>query len=65
MRENKRAINEAYAIMGLEQALQWNLEAGIRIEGEARPARRAFLRIEKEQGLKAAIKWRDQQGEPA
>ena len=65
MRETKRAINEAYAIMGLEQALQWNLEADIRIEGEGMPTKRAFLRIAKEQGLKAAIKWRDQQGEPA
>ena len=65
MRETKRAINEAYAIMGLEQALQWNLEADIRIEGEGMPTKRAFLRIAEEQGLKAAIKWRDQQGELA
>jgi enoyl-CoA hydratase/carnithine racemase len=61
MRETKRAINEAYAIMGMHEALKWNLEADIRIEGQSMPTKRRFLSIAREEGLKAAIAWRDQQ----
>ena len=61
MRETKRAINEAYAIMGMHEALKWNLEADIRIEGQGMPTKRQFLSIAREEGLKAAIACRDHQ----
>ena len=59
MSQTKRAINRAYSIMGMEQALETGLEIDTLIEGEGMPTKREFLRIAREQGLRTALEWRD------
>lgn len=55
---NKAEINQAYEIMGMRVALQqawsWHL-----LSGAVRPGAVEFGRISREQGLRAAIDWRD------
>jgi len=55
----KRAINRTYEIMGLRQALLAALETDILLEASEGPERAEFNRIRREQGLQAAIAWRD------
>jgi enoyl-CoA hydratase len=55
----KRAINRSYETMGMRQALLAAVETDIFIESSAGPERAEFNRIRKEQGLKAALAWRD------
>jgi enoyl-CoA hydratase len=55
----KRAINRSYEAMGLRAALAQALDAELMIESSAGPERKEFNRIRAEQGLKAAIAWRD------
>jgi len=56
---SKRAINRSYEAMGLKTALAQALEIDIFIEGAGGPKRAEFDRIRREQGLKAALAWRD------
>ena len=60
MTETKRAINRAYAIMGLDEALEEGLEIDTQIEGQGMPTKVKFLDITREKGLRAALDWRDQ-----
>ena len=55
----KRAINRSYEIMGMRQALLAAVDVDILIESSGGPERAEFNRIRKEQGLKAALAWRD------
>jgi len=55
----KRAINRTYEAMGLRAALAAALETDIFIESAGGPERTEFNRIRSEQGLKAALAWRD------
>ena len=55
----KLALNRSYEIMGMRQALAQALEIDIFIEANGGPERSEFNRIRKEQGLKAAIEWRE------
>ena len=55
----KRAINRTYEIMGLRQALLASLETDILLEASEGPERAEFNLIRREQGLQAAIAWRD------
>jgi enoyl-CoA hydratase len=59
VRLTKRAINATYEAMGLRAALAAALEADIFIESAGGPERAEFDRIRREQGLNAAIAWRD------
>jgi enoyl-CoA hydratase len=59
VRMTKRAINRTYEIMGMRQALLQALEIDIFIETSGGPERAEFNRIRSEQGLKAALAWRD------
>lgn len=59
VRMTKRAINRSYEIMGMRQALLAAVETDILIESGGGPERAEFNRIRKEQGLKAALAWRD------
>ena len=59
VRFTKRAINRSYEIMGMRQALLAAVETDIFIESSGGPERAEFNRIRKEQGLKAALAWRD------
>lgn len=55
----KRAINRTFEVMGLRAALKQALDQELLIEYGAGPERLEFNRIRNEQGLKAAIAWRD------
>lgn len=59
LRETKRAINRTYEIMGLGEALEAALDIDLQIEGQGTEDKRRFLEIAREQGLRAAIAWRD------
>jgi enoyl-CoA hydratase len=59
VRLTKRAINRTYEAMGLRAALASALETDILIESAGGPERAEFNRIRREQGLKAALAWRD------
>ena len=59
VRLTKRAINRGYEIAGMRQALLAALETDLAIEAAAGPERVEFNRIRTEQGLKAALAWRD------
>jgi enoyl-CoA hydratase len=58
----KRAINRSMDAAGMRTALLAALETGAVIEAEGGPERAEFGRIRREQGLKAAIAWRNAQG---
>jgi enoyl-CoA hydratase len=55
---NKQSVNKAYEIMGFRTALQtgWQWHA---LSGHMRPGAGDFSKISREEGLKAAIEWRD------
>jgi enoyl-CoA hydratase len=55
----KKAINRTYEIMGMGQALEAALETGCLIEAAVVPEREEFMEIARQDGLKAAIAWRD------
>ena len=55
----KAAINRGFEIMGLHAALRAGLDAAVEIESMETPSRAAFKQRVREQGLKAALAWRD------
>jgi enoyl-CoA hydratase len=55
----KRAANRAWDVAGFRAAMAANVELDVMIETANLPARDEFRRITNEQGLKAAIAWRD------
>ena len=55
----KRAANAAWDVAGFRKAMSANTEIDVSIETANLPARDEFRRITTEQGLKAAIAWRD------
>jgi enoyl-CoA hydratase len=59
VQSTKRAVNRAWDAAGFRAALAANVELGAAIETANLPARDEFRRITNEQGLKAAIAWRD------
>ncbi len=59
VRLTKRAINRTYEAMGMRAALLAALETDILIESTGGEERAEFNRIRREQGLKAALAWRD------
>jgi enoyl-CoA hydratase len=59
VRQTKRAINRAYDIMGLGEALEEALAIDLEIEGAGSPDKRQFMDIARRDGLKAALAWRD------
>ena len=61
VRLTKLAINRSFEAMGLREALASALELDIYIEAAAGPERAEFDRIRREQGLSAALEWRDRQ----
>ncbi|MSP90011.1 MAG: enoyl-CoA hydratase/isomerase family protein [Alphaproteobacteria bacterium] len=56
----KQAINRSFEIMGMREALRASLDLAIQIESIETPERRKFQEITRNQGLKAAIAWRDE-----
>ena len=59
----KRAINRSWEAAGFRQALIEGVQLGAEIEATRAPEREEFDRIAAEQGLQAAIRWRDQRFE--
>ena len=57
--KTKQALNKSYSIMGMEEALESALETDTQIEGQGMPTKAKFLQIARDQGLRAAITWRD------
>jgi enoyl-CoA hydratase/carnithine racemase len=55
----KRAVNRVWDVAGFRAAIAANTELDVMIETANLPARNEFRRITAEQGLKAAIAWRD------
>lgn len=55
----KRTLNRAWDVAGFRAAMEANTEIDVMIESANLPARDEFRRITQEQGLKAAIAWRD------
>jgi enoyl-CoA hydratase/carnithine racemase len=55
----KRAINRSLEVAGFREALAANVDIDTVIETAEVPERKEFSRIREEQGLKAAIAWRD------
>src|SRR5215208_4353036 len=55
----KRAINRTYEIMGMRQALLAALDTDVLIESTGGPERAEFNRLRRDEGLKAALAWRD------
>jgi len=55
----KQAVNRAWDVAGFRVAMAANTEIDVMIETANLPAREEFRRITQEQGLKAAIAWRD------
>ena len=53
------AVNRAYDIMGLRSALAAGLDIDVDINATPSFEKQEFARIRKEQGVKAAIAWRD------
>jgi len=56
----KRALNRSWEAAGFRQALIEGVELGAEIESARVPEREEFDRIAAEEGLKEAIRWRDQ-----
>ena len=59
VRMTKQAINRSYEAMGLSSALKTALDIVVLLNSGSSPEKKEFARIRDEQGLKAAIAWRD------
>lgn len=59
VRMTKQAINRSYETMGLYRALQQGADTSVEIETLVTPLREAFNQVLREQGLKAALAWRE------
>jgi enoyl-CoA hydratase len=59
VRLTKEAINRAWDIMGLAQALDAGIDLAVQVETLDTPERREFDLIRRRDGLKAALAWRD------
>ena len=59
VRLTKQAINRTYDIMGLAQALRMGADTSVQLETLETELRREFNRILREQGMKAALAWRE------
>jgi enoyl-CoA hydratase len=60
VRQTKHAINRAFEIAGLGEALEAALDIDLHIEGEGSPDKIQFMEIARRDGLRAALAWREQ-----
>jgi enoyl-CoA hydratase len=61
---NKRAINQAFEIMGLRNAIQYGSEATAIMDATSSPEAEQYDAIRRSQGLAAALRWRAEQFAP-
>ena len=59
VRDTKKALNRTYEIQGMRSALATGLDIDHAIESHGSPDKRRFMDLAREQGLKAALAWRD------
>ena len=59
VRMTKQAINQTYEIMGLSQSIAMGIDTSVKIETTETPLRKKFNQILREQGMKAALVWRE------
>jgi enoyl-CoA hydratase len=59
VRNTKKALNRTYEIQGMRAALDKALEIDHAIESAGSPDKKRFMDLAREQGLKAALAWRD------
>jgi enoyl-CoA hydratase/carnithine racemase len=59
LQTNKRAINQTYEAMGFRTAMMYALESAVMLDASGTPEFRQFDVLRREQGLKAALAWRD------
>ena len=59
VRLSKVSINNMFEIMGIRQAVQQSRELDLHVMSSPSPEMREFFAIVREQGLKAALAWRD------
>lgn len=64
LRLTKQALNRAYEAMGLRDAVKANLDISAILNSADTPEQQEFDRVAKEQGLKAALAWRDARYRP-
>ncbi len=55
----KQAINRAYLCMGLAEAVEANLDLSAILNAAGTPEQEQFDEIVRDEGLKAALAWRD------
>lgn len=60
VRMTKQAINQTYEIMGLSRSLAMGVDTAVKIESIETTLRKNFNQILREQGMKAALAWREQ-----
>jgi enoyl-CoA hydratase len=53
------SINNMFEIMGIRQAVQQSRELDLHVMSSPSPEMQEFFSIVREQGLKAALAWRD------
>jgi enoyl-CoA hydratase len=63
--ETKKALNRTYEIQGMQTALKAALDTDHTIESHGSPDKQAFMEVAREQGMRAAIAWRDARFEKA
>ncbi len=59
VRETKKALNRTYEIQGMRAALDAALDIDHAIESAGSPDKKRFMDLAREQGLKAALAWRE------
>ncbi|MDH3318457.1 MAG: enoyl-CoA hydratase-related protein [Betaproteobacteria bacterium] len=59
VRDTKKALNRSFEIQGMRAALDTALDIDHAIESHGSPDKRRFMDIAREQGLKAALAWRE------
>ncbi|MCI0633185.1 MAG: enoyl-CoA hydratase-related protein [Actinobacteria bacterium] len=59
VRATKRSVNRMWDVAGFRASMDANTEIDVEIETANLPAREEFRRLTQEEGLKAAIAWRD------
>ena len=59
LRATKLAMNRAHEIMGMGRALEAALDLDLMIEGRGTEDKARFLEIARNEGLRAAVAWRD------
>jgi enoyl-CoA hydratase len=59
VRDTKKALNRTYEIQGMRAALKAALDIDHAIESAGSPDKKRFMDLAREQGLKAALAWRE------